>query len=311
MAESDWIHANVPGAKTFIVRGRSLPDPVAISGRRGLQHHSDGGYGGRGARHHARRYRSRLPGLRQLFGGRLGPADCGSGADHPLDLGLGRADPSFDYAYSWGTQSGDTALSTDPTLQQVFATHNALTSGTGGTGSGGSTGGTSSGGSTGGTSSGGHHHHQSGGVTTSTGTDPSSASNDPSTGSSGSTGSGSTSGGGHHHHDVLNTGARGSEMQSLLQGLNTGAPSGQSSSTAGDPPAPTPPDPPAGDTLKSMGHHALSLLGADDDNAINTLLNTIKGVMHGPYGQRRAARPNGKCGARRRRPSLADRHDHA
>ena len=121
-------------------------------------------------------------------------------------------------------------------------------------------------------------------MTTSTGTDPSSASNDPSTGSSGSTGSGSTSGGGHHHHDVLNTGARGSEMQSLLQGLNTGAPSGQSSSTAGDPPAPTPPDPPAGDTLKSLGHHALSLLGADDDNAINTLLNTIKGDMHGHTG---------------------------
>ena len=33
--------------------------------------------------------------------------------------------PAFDYAYSWGTQSGDTALSNDPALQAVFAAHNA------------------------------------------------------------------------------------------------------------------------------------------------------------------------------------------
>jgi hypothetical protein len=32
--------------------------------------------------------------------------------------------PAFDYAYSWGTQDGDTALSQDPALQQVFAAHN-------------------------------------------------------------------------------------------------------------------------------------------------------------------------------------------
>ena len=34
--------------------------------------------------------------------------------------------PAFDYAYSWGTQLGDTALSNDPALQTVFAAHNAL-----------------------------------------------------------------------------------------------------------------------------------------------------------------------------------------
>ncbi len=33
--------------------------------------------------------------------------------------------PAFDYAYSWGTQAGDTALSTDQSLQAVFAAHNA------------------------------------------------------------------------------------------------------------------------------------------------------------------------------------------
>ncbi|MBV9566850.1 MAG: hypothetical protein JO172_01815 [Hyphomicrobiales bacterium] len=35
--------------------------------------------------------------------------------------------PVFDYAYSWGVQVSDTALVTDPALQQVFAVHNALT----------------------------------------------------------------------------------------------------------------------------------------------------------------------------------------
>jgi hypothetical protein len=33
--------------------------------------------------------------------------------------------PAFDYAYSWGTQDGDTAISDDPALQAVFAAHNA------------------------------------------------------------------------------------------------------------------------------------------------------------------------------------------
>jgi hypothetical protein len=33
-------------------------------------------------------------------------------------------DPLFDYAYSWGSQNSDTALSSDPLLQAVFAEHN-------------------------------------------------------------------------------------------------------------------------------------------------------------------------------------------
>jgi hypothetical protein len=33
--------------------------------------------------------------------------------------------PRFDYAYSWGTQGGDSALANSPDLQQVFAAHNA------------------------------------------------------------------------------------------------------------------------------------------------------------------------------------------
>ena len=33
--------------------------------------------------------------------------------------------PVFDYAYSWGVQDGDTALSEVPGLQAIFAAHNA------------------------------------------------------------------------------------------------------------------------------------------------------------------------------------------
>ncbi|MDH7797069.1 hypothetical protein QBC99_003132 [Beijerinckia sp. GAS462] len=33
--------------------------------------------------------------------------------------------PAFDIAYSWGTQNGDNAISNEPSLQQVFAAHNA------------------------------------------------------------------------------------------------------------------------------------------------------------------------------------------
>ncbi|MDX8441871.1 calcium-binding protein, partial [Mesorhizobium australafricanum] len=32
--------------------------------------------------------------------------------------------PAFDYAYSWGSQQGDTALGSDPALQAVFLQHN-------------------------------------------------------------------------------------------------------------------------------------------------------------------------------------------
>src|SRR5206468_5239291 len=37
--------------------------------------------------------------------------------------------PVFDYAYSWGTQSSDQALEGSPTLQAVFAAHNAASAG--------------------------------------------------------------------------------------------------------------------------------------------------------------------------------------
>jgi hypothetical protein len=95
--------------------------------------------------------------------------------------------PAFDYAYSWGVQDGDTALSGDSALQQVFATHNALTDTTGGTT--GSTGGTT--GSTGGTTG------STGGTTGSTG--GTTGSTGGTTGSTGGT-TGSTGGTTDHHH---------------------------------------------------------------------------------------------------------------
>ena len=33
--------------------------------------------------------------------------------------------PAFDFVYSWGVQDGDNAISNEPSLQQVFAAHNA------------------------------------------------------------------------------------------------------------------------------------------------------------------------------------------
>ena len=36
------------------------------------------------------------------------------------------ANPAFDYAYSWGVQLKDTALSDDSALQKVFAAHNGV-----------------------------------------------------------------------------------------------------------------------------------------------------------------------------------------
>lgn len=60
--------------------------------------------------------------------------------------------PAFDYAYSWGTQEGDTALSNDPALAAVFAAHNASSTGSSTTTSSGSTSTGSSGSTSGGTS---------------------------------------------------------------------------------------------------------------------------------------------------------------
>ena len=130
--------------------------------------------------------------------------------------------PAFDYAYSWGVQNGDTALSGDPTLQQVFAAHNALTTGTTGTGTTGSTGGTtgstggttgSTGGTTGSTggttgSTGGtteHHHHHNGTSVTAATTETTAGTSTTSSSSTGISTDPSSTTDSHHHHDATSS----------------------------------------------------------------------------------------------------------
>jgi Bacterial Ig domain len=144
--ESDWIHANVPGAKTFIIEQNLSSDtnpdfvynpantdidlfgldpypikasgvdysiiPTAVSAAEGAgipladivpvyQAFGGGGYSN---------WILPTPAQEQQIlstWGSVVPA------------------PALDFAYSWGVQVGDTALSDDPGLQQVFAAHNA------------------------------------------------------------------------------------------------------------------------------------------------------------------------------------------
>jgi FG-GAP-like repeat len=143
--ESDWIHANVPGAKTFIIEQNLSSDtnpdfvynpantdidlfgldpypikasgvdysiiPTAVSAAEGAgipladivpvyQAFGGGGYSN---------WILPTPAQEQQIlstWGSVVPA------------------PALDFAYSWGVQVGDTALSDDPALQAVFAAHN-------------------------------------------------------------------------------------------------------------------------------------------------------------------------------------------
>ena len=148
-AEADWIHANVPGAKTFIIEQNLSSDtspvfaytpantdidlfgldpyPVNVNVPNNLDYgiiplavstaEADGVP------------QSDIVPVYQAFGG-------GGYSDWILPTpaqeqqilstwGSVVPAPAFDYAYSWGVQVGDTALSNDPGLQQVFAAHNA------------------------------------------------------------------------------------------------------------------------------------------------------------------------------------------
>jgi hypothetical protein len=153
-AESDWIHANVAGAKTFIVLQNMGTDSAPVFNYNPSNTDID------------------LFGLdpypvQTQFGNYPGSANCsiiGTAVNAAVAQGIPLADivpvyqafggggysdwivptaaqeqqilstwgsyvpnPALDYAYSWGVQDGDTALSTDPALQQVFAAHNAAT----------------------------------------------------------------------------------------------------------------------------------------------------------------------------------------
>ena len=150
-AESDWIHANDPGAKTFIVMMNLgtptnpsyantynpantdidlfgldpypvrpqfsggvdysvIPDAVSAANAAGIP-------------------TSQIVPVYQAFGGGGYSSWTLPTASQEQQIlstwGSVVPNPAFDYAYSWGSQDGDTALSNSPALQQVFATHNA------------------------------------------------------------------------------------------------------------------------------------------------------------------------------------------
>ncbi len=149
-AESDWIHANDPGAKTFIVM-MNLGSPTSPSYANtynpantdidlfGLDPYPVRPQFSNGvnysvipdavsAAESAGIPASQIVPVYQAFGGggyTSYTLPTASQAQQILSTwGSVVPNPAFDYAYSWGTQSGDSALVNTPALQQVFAAHN-------------------------------------------------------------------------------------------------------------------------------------------------------------------------------------------
>ena len=155
-AESDWIHANYPGAKTFIVEenasGNLTPqyyytpantdadlfglDPYPV------QTNVPNDYdlniiplAVQAAESIGIPQKDLVPVYQAFGGGSYTTYILPTAAQEQQILsewGSVLPNPAFDYAYSWGVQDGDSALSGDPALQQVFAAHNKGGGGTGG-----------------------------------------------------------------------------------------------------------------------------------------------------------------------------------
>ncbi len=147
-AEADWIHAHDPGAKTFIVEENSSSnttpqfyytpantdvdlfglDPYPV--QTNVPNNYDLNIiplAVQAAESIGIPQKDLVP-VYQAFGG-AAPWILPSATQEQQILstwGASLPHPAFDYAYSWGAQSGDTALSNSPALQQVFAAHNGL-----------------------------------------------------------------------------------------------------------------------------------------------------------------------------------------
>jgi len=149
-AESDWIHAHVPGAKSFVIMvnmgssvspnftGTYTPansgvdlvglDPYPVRTELSTPDYAVV------ARYVAAAEtagwpQSALVPVYQAFGGGTQTDDAGGYWQLPTaaeelamlaDWAALTPAPAFDYAYSWGTQSGDSALGGSPQLQSVF-----------------------------------------------------------------------------------------------------------------------------------------------------------------------------------------------
>ena len=153
-AESDWIHANVPGAKTFIalMNFGSTKSPTYANTYNPGNSHIDlygldpypcrselGGCDyGRITVAVAAAEAAGIPvgsivPVYQAFGGGNWADDGGgyyllpTASQEQQILATWAAlvpTPAFDYAYSWGTQNSDQALEGSTDLQAVFAAHN-------------------------------------------------------------------------------------------------------------------------------------------------------------------------------------------
>lgn len=150
LAESDWIHAHVPGAVTFIVMmnlgtptGPNYantynpanthidlfgldPYPVRPQFTGGVDYSVINA--GVTAARTAGIPASAIVPLFQAFGGGGYSSWTLPTATQEQQIlstwGALVATPAFDYAYSWGAQDGDQALSTSPALQAVLLIHN-------------------------------------------------------------------------------------------------------------------------------------------------------------------------------------------
>jgi hypothetical protein len=152
-AESDWIHANLPGAKTFIVMmNMGTPeDPSYVNTYNPANTDIDlygldpypvrpqftGGVdynvipAAVNAAETAGIPLNDIVPVYQAFGGGDYTTYALPTASQEQQIlstwGAVVPTPAFDYAYSWGTQVGDSALVTSPDLQTVFSAHNAGT----------------------------------------------------------------------------------------------------------------------------------------------------------------------------------------
>jgi hypothetical protein len=155
LAEDDWIHAHVPGAKTFAIlenlgsaarpkfAGSYTPrdsgldliglDPYPVRSELPSPDYAEIGEYVRPAEAMGWPESSIVP-VYQAFGGGNYPDDDNGhwvlpSADQERQILADWAafvpHPAFDYAYSWGSQLGDTALSQSPDLRAIFAEKNA------------------------------------------------------------------------------------------------------------------------------------------------------------------------------------------
>jgi len=156
MAESDWIHANVPGAKTFIaMMNMGTNDSPTYAGTYNpVNSHIDlyglDPYPCRQDMNGSCDYswitksvaaaeasgvpRGSMVPIYQAFGGGNWGGDyavpTSSQEQQILSIWASLVpNPVFDYAYSWGAQNSDQALEGSTALQAVFSAHNATSAG--------------------------------------------------------------------------------------------------------------------------------------------------------------------------------------